>query len=99
MSAFVDHLEVRFMAANDADQNVCLVLFPEVSTKAALPIPYCFHILHLLRLTTFRNHSSMPSVLCKWRLIWAQISTTQIVVNVKPQKIEGLENCAGVDLS
>jgi len=61
------------MAANDADQNVCLVLFPEVSTKAALPIPYCFHILHLLCLTTFRNHTSMPSVLCKLRLMGPDI--------------------------
>jgi hypothetical protein len=82
------------MAANNADQYVCLVLFTEVSTKAALSILNRFHILHLLCLTTFRNHSSMPSVLCKLRLIWAQISTTESVVNVKPQKIEGLENCA-----
>jgi hypothetical protein len=43
--AFVDNLEIGFMAADNADQNVCLVLFPEVSTETALPIPDCFHIL------------------------------------------------------
>ena len=43
--AFVNDLEVRFMAAHDADQHVCLVLFPEVSTETALSILNCFHIL------------------------------------------------------
>jgi hypothetical protein len=42
--AFVDDLEVRFMAAHNANQNVCLVLFTEVSTKAALSILNRFHI-------------------------------------------------------
>jgi hypothetical protein len=43
--ALVDDLEVRLMAAHNADQNVCLVLFPEVSTETALSVPNCFHIL------------------------------------------------------
>jgi hypothetical protein len=67
--AFVDDLEVRFMAAHDTDQNVCLVLFAEVSTETALSIPNCFHILTLLYPTAFKNHSSMSFVVCKLRLI------------------------------
>jgi hypothetical protein len=43
--AFIYNLEVRFMAAHDADQHVCLVLFPEVSTETALSTMNCFHIL------------------------------------------------------
>ena len=90
--AFIDNLEVRFMAAHDADQHVCLVLFPEVSTETALSTMNCFHILTLLYPTAFKNHSSMSFVVCKLRLIWPQISTTDFVLNVKPQKREDLES-------
>lgn len=93
--AFVDHLEVRFMAAHNPDQNVCLVLFPKVGTETALSILNRFHNPYLLSLTASQNHSSMSFVLCKMRLIWAQISTTELVVNVKQQKIDDLEKYAG----
>jgi hypothetical protein len=76
--AFVDDLEVRFMAAHDADQNVCLVLLAKVSTETALSMPNCFHI-NLPCLTAFKNHSSMSFVVCKLRLIQAQISATNSV--------------------
>ena len=43
---FVDNLEVRFMAAHDADQHVCLVLFPRSEYRdrtvhyELIPFPY-----------------------------------------------------------
>ena len=86
------------MAAHNADQDVCLVLFPEVSTETALSILNCFHILTSYCLTALNNHGSMSFVLRKLRLIWPQISTTDFVLNVKPQKIEDLENCVALCL-
>lgn len=44
MTTFVEDLEVRLMAAHDADQYVCLVLLPEVITETALSVLNCFHI-------------------------------------------------------
>jgi len=40
----------------------------------------------------------MSFVLRKLRLIWPQISTTDIVLNVKTQKIEDLEYCVALCL-
>ena len=67
--AFVDDLEVRLMAAHNADQNVCLVLFPEVSTRDRTVHSELFPYPYLLCPTAFNNHSSMSLVLRKLRLI------------------------------
>ena len=74
------------MATNDADQNVCLVLLPEVGTETALSILNCFHILTSYCLTALNNHGSMSFVLRKLRLIWPQISTTDFVLNVSRRR-------------
>jgi hypothetical protein len=69
MPAFVHDLEVCLMAANDADQHVCLMLFPELSTETALSILNCFHLLILPRPDRLQNNSSMSFVLCKLRVV------------------------------
>jgi hypothetical protein len=65
--AFVDDLEIRFMAAHDADQNVRFVLLAEVSTETTLSIPNCFHILASV-CDCLEDHSSMSLLVCKLRL-------------------------------
>jgi hypothetical protein len=74
MSALVDYFQVGLMAAADADENVGLVMFAEVSTETALSSLNRFHVLDppiALRwgmLPTLPDYSSMTIPICKLRL-------------------------------
>src|ERR1700761_1779424 len=74
MTAFIDDLEVCLVAAAEADQNVCFVVFTEVRTKTALSTLNGFHDLFLLWiavgeiLPTLLEHTSMSFAVCKLRL-------------------------------
>ena len=93
MAALVDYLEIRLMAAHDADQHVCLVLFTKVSAETALSVANCFHISSCGRwgiLIAFMNNDSMSFILCKLRPNQPPISATLSVGNVKQHKTGGL---------
>src|ERR1700753_2347811 len=90
MSTFIDNFEIRLMSGHDADQHICLVLFPEVSTETALSAANCFHVLppaHLRILIDFHSHDSLLFQSRKLRPLWTDIFATHSVVDSSAKSV------------
>jgi hypothetical protein len=95
VSAFIEDLEISFVAGANGHENIRLVVFAEVAAQTALSGMNLLHVVppvaqRLGTLIAFDFNSSMSFVLCKLRLLWAKLSTTENVANSNSQKIRAL---------